>query len=208
MPESERIPVFPLRLVLFPNEVLPLHIFEPRYTEMIKYCLDQDSVFGVVTEMERGLADFGSTARIRRVIRQYDDGRLDIETTGETRFRLFEKHSEHAYLTADVRYLSDEEVDADGGAKEQATALHMRLLEAVGDDIKPSSYSDADPVSFRIATTAGLDIDGRLQLLEMNNEVERLRYLIEHIQQLISHIEQAKERHGRVSSNGHFNQAG
>ncbi|HZZ15900.1 MAG TPA: LON peptidase substrate-binding domain-containing protein, partial [Candidatus Sulfotelmatobacter sp.] len=72
------IPLFPLDVVLFPGVPLPLHIFEPRYKEMIAECLAQHKTFGVVRALEEGLAEVGCTAEIITVVKEYSDGRLDL----------------------------------------------------------------------------------------------------------------------------------
>lgn len=204
MTDRQVIPLFPLQVVPVPGEVLPLHIFEPRYKEMIGRCLDSGEPFGVLAELEEGLADIGCTVRIRRVVKRYEDGRLDIETEGETRLRLIETYRDHDYLTGEVEFLFDDPVETDSGVREQATALHMKLLETIGNEIQPSGYSDVDLVSFRIAPTAGLDLANRIELLRLAGESARLHFLIDHLRQLIPRVENAKERHRRVSSNGHF----
>ena len=206
MAERRLIPLFPLQVALFPGEVLPLHIFEQRYREMIAWCLDQDEPFGVITETDGELAEFGCSARIRKVVRRYDDGRLDIETEGEARLKLIETHSKESYLTGEVEIVADDESadEPETGLREQATALHMKLLETIGGQIKPSGYTDDRNVSFRIAPTSGLDLRGRLNLLELDDESARLKYLVEHLRQFIPRVKDARERQQRVSSNGHF----
>jgi Lon protease-like protein len=82
------LPIFPLELVLFPETPLPLHIFEPRYKEMIGECQAQKAPFGVVRAVEKGLAEVGCTAEILEVTKRYDDGRLDILTEGRRRFEI------------------------------------------------------------------------------------------------------------------------
>lgn len=82
------LPVFPLDVVLFPGASLPLHIFEPRYKEMIGECLDRRQPFGVVRAQEGGIAQVGCTAEILHVARTYPDGRLDIVTEGRKRFQV------------------------------------------------------------------------------------------------------------------------
>jgi len=204
MAEGGIIPLFPLQVVLFPGEVLPLHIFEMRYREMIAHCLETGEPFAVLAAIDDNLATVGCTARIRRVIRRYDDGRLDIETEGEARLKVIETFDDRTYLTGRVEYLADSGGETDAGIREQATALHMKLLETLGGDIRPTSYSDVDFISFKIAPTAGLDLEGRLELLELDAESERLAYLIDHLRELIPQVEVAKDRQKRVSSNGHF----
>ena len=82
------LPLFPLDVVLFPGTPLPLHIFEPRYKEMIGECLAEHRIFGVVRAVEQGLAEVGCTAEIVTVVKEYPDGRLDLVTEGRKRFEL------------------------------------------------------------------------------------------------------------------------
>jgi len=85
---SSLLPIFPLELVLLPGVPLPLHIFEPRYKEMIAECLEQKKPFGVVRASSDGVAEIGCTAEIMSVTKKYDDGRMDILTRGVERFEV------------------------------------------------------------------------------------------------------------------------
>src|SRR5947208_1422620 len=105
---STLLPLFPLDVVLLPGAPLPLHIFEPRYKEMISECLKQKSVFGVVRAQEQSVADVGCTAEILTVTKEYEDGRLDIVTQGVSRFEVMQVNDERSFLRAEVLYLEDE----------------------------------------------------------------------------------------------------
>src|SRR5690349_7215503 len=94
------LPLFPLDLVLFPGATLPLHIFEPRYREMISECLDQKKSFGVLRAKEDGVAEIGCTAEIITVTSKYPDGRMDIVTEGRERFEVVQVSQERAFLQA------------------------------------------------------------------------------------------------------------
>ncbi len=102
------LPLFPLDLVLFPGTPLPLHIFEPRYREMISECLDRKKSFGVVRAKEEGVAEIGCTAEIITVAKKYPDGRMDIMTEGRERFEVMQVNQERSFLQAEVLYLQDE----------------------------------------------------------------------------------------------------
>jgi ATP-dependent Lon protease len=202
--ETRHVPLFPLELVLFPGELLPLHIFEPRYKEMVDRCLETGEPFVVLTQIGEEVAEVGCSARIRRVLRRYPDGRLDIETEGEGRVKVIETFSDHSYLTGAIERLPESATAVDSGQKERATALHMKLLEVIGGDVRPSSYSGAPLVSFAIAPSAGLDVENRLELLQIDDESDRLIFLIDHLRKLIPRVEEARDRQRRISSNGHF----
>src|SRR5262249_18029581 len=101
----ERIPLFPLNVVLFPGEQLPLHIFEPRYRRMVRECLDARSPFGMLLAMDDGITRVGCTAEILEVMKRFPDGRLDILTVAPPPFRIVELHTEAPLLEGQVDYL-------------------------------------------------------------------------------------------------------
>src|SRR5271154_6904633 len=111
---SSLLPIFPLELVLLPGVPLPLHIFEPRYKEMIAECLEQKKPFGVVRASSDGVADIGCTAEIMSVIKKYDDGRMDILTRGVDRFEVIEVNEERSFLQAEISVVEDEDEDEPG----------------------------------------------------------------------------------------------
>src|SRR5574337_45047 len=105
--ESNRIPLFPLEVVLFPGMALPLHIFEPRYKLMTRRCLEKRLQFGVVLAKKEGIAAVGCTAEIAKLVRKYPDGRMDILTAGRARCRILALHEDQPYLEADVEYVEE-----------------------------------------------------------------------------------------------------
>ena len=105
---SRLLPLFPLDLVLFPNVAMPLHIFEPRYKEMIGELLQSKEKFGVVRATEQGVASVGCTAEIVAVTKQYEDGRMDIVTEGRDRFEVMDINTERNFYRGEVLYFVDE----------------------------------------------------------------------------------------------------
>ena len=88
--------------MLLPGVPLPLHIFEPRYKEMIAECLEQKKPFGVVRASSEGVAEIGCTAEILEVTKKYDDGRMDILTRGVERFEVLQVNDERSFLQAEI----------------------------------------------------------------------------------------------------------
>lgn len=200
----DSLPLFPLDLVLYPSEDLPLHIFEERYKELTQYCLEHEVPFGIVRSEEDGIAEVGTTARIREVLNRYADGRLDILVEGEERFRIREVHDEKMYYTADVSIVEDDSEPADPELQERAITQHMKLLELAGRTVRPDLYDNAEPLSFVLAQNAALDEGKKQEVLEQQSEAERIRYLIKHFEELIPRIEQESDVKRRIRSNGHF----
>lgn len=200
----ERLPLFPLSLVLLPGEPVPLHIFEPRYKEMVALCLREDLAFGIVHANEERLAKVGTTAWIRRVVTRYDDGRLDIVVVGGTRFRLTEVHRDRAYLTADVRPVEDpdgETVPPD--LRERVIAQHMKLVEMAGGDVRPEAYQGPMEVSFVVARNAGMELEQKQEFLEEESEIARLTFLVDHFEAILSRVQRVKEIRDLSRGDGH-----
>ncbi|WP_412062995.1 LON peptidase substrate-binding domain-containing protein [Rubrivirga sp. IMCC45206] len=200
---DSRLPLFPLGLVLFPGEPVPLHIFEPKYKEMVRVCIDEDQPFGIVYASEERVATVGCTARIERVAARYDDGRLDVVAVGRDRFRVDEIHRDLEYLTADVTPVEDADASDDAGARETAIARHMKLLEMAGETPKPQRYDQTLPASFVIGRNAGLDLADKQKLLETVQEAERIRFVAEHLGALLVRLEQARAFRDRARGDGH-----
>jgi len=204
MTDWSRLPLFPLNVVLYPGERLPLHIFEMRYREMVRYCLDEQVAFGVVLVWEQELAQVGCTARIEQVVRRYEDGRLDLMTVGEERFRVLQTFEEQPYLTASVEQMPDQDAKLDALLRERAITQHLRLLELLGEPIRPSAYQGKEPISYYLAQRAGLTLIQKQDMLEMKSEADRLTFLVAHFQSLVPRLAEARANQRKVQSNGHF----
>src|SRR2546421_6989325 len=109
----DRFPLFPLGLVLLPSELVPLHIFEDRYRVMIGECLDRGTEFGIVWLSDSGLKQVGCSARVTRLLKKMDDGRMDILVQGVAPFRLLRRIEDLPYPAGDIELLDDSDDDAD-----------------------------------------------------------------------------------------------
>src|SRR6266545_896059 len=103
----EEIGLFPLGVVLLPTERIPLHIFEPRYRELIGECLESGREFGLVLADDDGVRDVGTRAAVTEVLERFDDGRLNIVVEGRERFRVVEVNESGSYHTGAVEPLVD-----------------------------------------------------------------------------------------------------
>jgi Lon protease-like protein len=196
------IPLFPLDVVLFPGTPLPLHIFEPRYKEMIGECLVQNRTFGVVRAGEQGLADVGCTAEVVTVVKEYEDGRLDIVTEGRKRFELVRVDQEHSFLRAEVLMLEDDPAMPSQEDTDRARQLHSELLAMAGAR-QDLSAADPSALSFYLAGSLPLDLDFKQKLLSLRSEPERLTLLISYLEQLIPKIHRAARAKEKAGGNGH-----
>jgi Lon protease-like protein len=196
------IPLFPLDVVLFPGTPLPLHIFEPRYKEMIGECLAQQRTFGVVRAVEQGLAEVGCTAEIITVVKEYPDGRLDLVTEGRKRFELVRVNQERSFLQAEVLLIDDEPGTPPPADSSRAVQLHSELLAIAG---AKQDLSAADPglLSFYLAGSLPLDLDFKQKLLALRSEAERLSLLIQYLETIIPNLRRAATAREKAGGNGH-----
>lgn len=199
-----KLPLFPLGLVLYPRERLPLHIFEPRYKEMIAFCQENNRPFGIVFFDEGKMARMGCTARITRILDRYEDGRLDLLVTGEVRFLVEAISEELSYLTADVELVHEPEEAPPQEEIERVITQHMRLLELAGRTVRPSLYENEPSLSYVIAPNAGLTPQQQQDVLEMRSEHQRINFLISHLETLIPRVEKMEDLRQKIQSNGHF----
>jgi Lon protease-like protein len=201
-PLDALIPLFPLDAVLFPGTPLPLHIFEPRYKEMIGECLAQQRTFGVVRALEQGLAEVGCTAEIVTVVKEYPDGRLDLVTEGRKRFELLRINQERSFLQAEIVLIDDEAETPLGENRSRAIELHADLLALAG---AAQDLSAADPkfLSFYLAGSLPLDLDFKQKLLALRSEPERLQLLIGYFETIIPNLRRAATARHKAGGNGH-----
>ena len=196
------LPLFPLDLVLLPSELLPLHIFEPRYREMVAECLETERPFGVVRAREGGVATVGCTAEIMTVAKKYDDGRMDIVTRGKNRFEVIQVNQERSFLQADVLLLDDPSEPGTPEQKRDALKLHGEIMNLMGASEK--SFEASDPLlSFQLASALPMDLDLKQNLLETNSEADRLESLISLFQNILPPMRRSVHIRRKAGGNGH-----
>ncbi|MGA9352808.1 MAG: LON peptidase substrate-binding domain-containing protein [Terriglobales bacterium] len=196
---SSLLPIFPLDLVLLPGAPLPLHIFEPRYKEMISECVEQKKPFGVVRASDEGVAGVGCTAEIVSVTKKYDDGRMDILTRGVERFEVVEVNEERAFLRAEISLIQDEddnddENDAAGRPEqsliEQAVRLHAEIIKIAGAELSEPDET-ATNLSFLLAGSLPLDLDFKQNLLTTLSETKRLEAVVGYLEAVLPGLRRA-----------------
>lgn len=205
---ASRLPLFPLHLVLFPGEPLPLHIFEPRYREMLADCLDGDQRFGITAATPPTAGALGSVARIRAA-QPLDDGRSNIVVMGERRFAIRAiLPEERAYLVGAVEEFDDQPGTAplpQERAQLQELAQEYRHALGVLTD-NPDDEADwaeqSEPFTFQVAALAGLEVEAKLDLLATRSTRDRTRSLIDLLPSIIRLIRARAEVHVRARSNG------
>ena len=199
---SKLLPLFPLDIVLLPGAPLPLHVFEPRYKEMIAECLAGDKLFGIVRAQEEGVADIGCTAEILDVTKKYEDGRMDITTAGRRRFEVMEVNQERSFLQAEVMFIEDEPGSATKEEIDAAVDLHKQLLDIVGVE-EAGGYSDIPQLSYYLAGSLPLDLDFKQTLLTMKSESERMPAVVSYFQAILPTLKRTAMARKLAGGNGH-----
>jgi Lon protease-like protein len=199
-----RIPLFPLEVVLFPGAPLPLHIFEPRYKLMIGHCIEHSTGFGVALSREEGIAAVGCTAEIIKLVKRYDDGRMDILTMGESPFIVKEMHTNEPYLEVDAEFLED---DFSGILEEVLLKLAQtfeRCYQLVHRQGSPTLERGPEiSIAFQIAGFLPLDLDVKQTLLEIRRETERQDHLLATLEEWLPQLERLHRVRGKAGGNGH-----
>ena len=200
------IPIFPLGLVIYPGEKVHLHIFEPRYKQLIKDCQTGNKPFGVPVVINNRMQEMGTLVNIAEITKEYDNGEMDIKTQGVQIFRTLEiikSIPEKLYSGAIVNYPDNNEVN--GNAKLMQTLLTgvkevHRLLNISKEFPKPESELN----SYDIAHHAGLSIDEEYEMLGLFLELQRQEYLKRHLQKVLPMLMQMEQLKEKVKLNGHF----
>jgi Lon protease-like protein len=195
--------LFPLGLVLLPGERVPLHVFEPRYKELIGECLEQERPFGVVLADDSGLHDVGTQASVTEVLERFDDGRLNIVVEGGERFRVLELTSGRSFQTGEVEGVEDDEVGVDEQDAERAMALFRELRELVGSDVDEPE-TGVPFLSFALASRVDFGVDPKQRLLELTSEADRLTLVIELLENALAAVRKEQARRELASRNGNL----
>lgn len=199
------IPIFPLEIVVYPGENLNLHIFEPRYIQLIKECHEEKKSFGIPAVIEKRLKDIGTLMTITEMSKIHDNGEMDIKTKGEKVFRLLEVIKEvpdKLYSGAIVNYPDNKE---QGNIELMRKVMKgVKELHKLLDISKDFKKSDEKLSCYEVAHHIGLTLEEEYELLGLMDELQRQEYLKRHLTKvlpLVAEMEQLKET---VKQNGHF----
>jgi len=199
------IPIFPLGIVVYPGENLNLHIFEPRYKQLITECHEQKKAFGIPTVLENKMQDFGSLVSITEVSKVYDNGEMDIKTRGERVFRVLEvikNVPDKLYSGAIVNYPDTFErgnIELMRKVMAGIRDLH-RLLKVTKEFNKP----DDEIRCYEVAHHIGLSLEEEYELLGLLDERQRQEYLKRHLTKVIPMVAGLEQLKEKIKLNGHF----
>jgi Lon protease-like protein len=200
------IPVFPLGIVVYPGEMVNLHIFEPRYKQLVNECHTEGKPFGIPTVIDNKLNEMGTLVRITELVKVYDNGEMDIRTQGMRVFRVLEMIKtvpDKLFSGAIVNY--PDNIEGPGKRDLMSKVINAvrelhRLLNITKDFHKP----DEELRAYDIAHHAGLTLEQEYELLGLMQEVQRQEYLKRHLGTVLPVIAEMETLKERVKLNGHF----
>ncbi len=199
------IPLFPLKMVVFPDENLNLHIFEPRYKQLIRECEQNNTTFGVPAYIDKKIMNFGTELKLLSVEKRYDNGEMDIKTQGIGIFKI-----EEYYRTTPNKLYSGADIERLINTDEGDEALYELIREAVDElfqTLKIKNNLEIEHTDFKtyhIAHHVGFSIEQEYEFLCMATEKLRQEYMIDHIQRLIPVVREMERLKKRAQLNGHF----
>lgn len=200
---QKEIALFPLNLAAFPGEQLNLHIFEPRYKQLINDCLQQKTTFGIPSYILNRI-EFGTEVEITEVTKYYPDGRLDIKTRGLGVFKVVDFQNpwnQKLYAGGLVKFVKHDE--------NQDSSLNVKIIDLIRELFQWLQVSEEMPVSYsdsmyRFIHKIGLKLEEEYAILSMDNELDRQLYIHRHVENLLPILERAESAKEKIRMNGHF----
>jgi uncharacterized protein len=199
------IPLFPLSIVVFPGEELNLHIFEPRYKQLINDCYQAKKPFGIPTVINNAVMEYGTLVEIVEISTVYDNGEMDIKTRGTLVFRILENIQElpeKLYHGAIVSYPPTKYIGSATLMKKIVESI--RELHLILNVNKVFKKNDSALFSFDIAHHAGMTVEDEYQLLEFEQELHRQEYIKRHLVKVLDMMGQMNKLKEKIQLNGHF----
>ncbi len=197
----EELGLFPLGIVLLPTERVPLHVFEPRYRELIGECIEEDQEFGLLYADEDGVRDTGTRARVEAILERFDDGRLNILVAGGTRFVVERLTEGRSFMTAEVEDVEDEPDDVGDDVRTSAAGAFRALAALAGAETEVDESSPQ--LSFELAAQVELAAEEKQFLVESRSEQERLERVAELLDNARKTLIATKELNDKAKRNGH-----
>ena len=199
------IPIFPLALVVYPGEALNLHIFEPRYKQLILDCKQANKPFGIPAVINDKMGDLGTLVEIVEITELYESGEMDIKTRGLEVFHILEVVKEvpnKLYHGAIVNYPKNSTASNPVLMNKVVETIHQLHLILKLD--KAYKKPTAELRSYDVAHHAGLSLEGEYELLGLFHEMQRQEYLKQHLLTVLPVVAEMESLKKRIQLNGHF----
>jgi len=203
------IPIFPLNLVVFPKSRYPLHIFEERYKKMINRCINENAGFGILPKLENELSPIGSYVLVSNILKKNENGEIDIVVIGVGRFLVRDiKIHPDGYNIAEIDEYNDMPENVNEELLYEMKTMFEGIIEKIQFRLEDSfwkNYINSSSKSFKLAEKSGLSIKQQVELLSMQNENERINYLISHYVNLKKQISESTLSNNIIISDGYIN---
>jgi len=199
------IPMFPLQMVVFPGEELNLHIFEPRYRQLIGECAEEDATFGIPAFINGKVSELGTEIQLKSIEKRYPGGELDIRTEGTGIFqinRFYRQAPEKLYPGAEVMML-ELDLEEDESVNEQILELTRDLFEVLGIRKKLPATA-ANFLTYQIGHHVGFSVGQEYELLSLRNAIERQELMLLHLERVVPMAREMETLRVRAQMNGHF----
>lgn len=206
---NHTIPIFPLKLVVFPDSKYPLHIFEERYKMLLQKCLKENSGFGIVASIDKRISDVGVYVKVTEILKTYLNGELDIIVQGLERF-LINSTSLHrdGYYVSDVEKYDDENIIIDPKLSQDLQTEFEEIVELANYKLEDGFWNNLKTShlkSYKIAEKSGLTYEQQQELLILKNENERLNYLINYFLSIKDKVNDAESVKRIIMNDGYLN---
>lgn len=200
------IPIFPLGIVVYPGEKLHLHIFEPRYKQLIKECQQSGKPFGIPSVVNNKVGEIGTLVQLSEIVQEYENGEMDIKTEGLRIFRVLEIVKEvpdKLYSGAIVNY-PDNRIDDGNRELMQKVVKGIKELHRLLNISKDFKKPEEELRSYDVAHHAGLSLEEEYEVLGLLQEAQRQEYLKRHLQKVLPMLMEMEHLKEKVKLNGHF----
>ena len=209
------IPIFPLNTVVYPGESLNLHIFEPRYKQLINECHLAKKPFGVPAVIKNEIQEYGCMVEITELSKLYDSGEMDIKTKGVKVFRILEMITDlpdKLYSGAIVTYPDNYEKGVPELMRKVMTSIReLHQLLKVDKDFSTGpgeKKEDNELIAYEVAHHIGLSIEEEYELLKLLDERQRQEYVKRHLAKVIPMLAGMEQLKEKIKLNGHFKNLG
>ncbi|MFZ9045024.1 MAG: LON peptidase substrate-binding domain-containing protein [Cyclobacteriaceae bacterium] len=200
---EKELPLFPLNLIVFPGESLNLHIFEPRYKQLINDCLQMRTNFGIPSYVNNSV-EYGTVVEIVEVTKLYPDGKMDIKTRGIEIFKVLDFQNpwkDRLYAGGDVMVMAEDE--------KEDPELNLRLHDLSQElfswlQVEQEIKIDYKTPLYDFIHKLGLKIEEEYELLKMCSDIERKQYIIKHLKEILPVLERTEQAKEKIRMNGHF----
>lgn len=199
------IPIFPLNVVVYPGEELNLHIFEPRYKQLIKECADGVKPFGIPAVLNNKISEMGTLMRVKEITTEYENGEMDIKTEGLQVFKILEiiKELPDKLFSGAIVTYPQNSIRGNAGIMKKVLHGIREIHKSLGVK-KDFKKPDENLTSYDVAHHAGLSIEEEYLILEFLDELHRQEYLKRHLAKVLPLLEEMDLLKGKIKLNGHF----